>query len=103
MWVAGCLRWSTSDTRGRAGTTRLPSTRLLDECIAQPSPREGQVPMEAPLVSACTFYILYEACSALRFIFTLLDLRRRLCDTRWKHLELIQEFRGIHVSPQQSN
>ena len=62
---------------GLTGTTHLVSVQLLDECITLPLPKEGQVPAEAPLVSACTFYILYEACSASSFSLTLADLRRR--------------------------
>lgn len=62
---------------GLAGTTRLPSTQFLDECITQPLPEEGQVPVEAPLVSACTFYILYEASSVPSFIFTLVHLKKK--------------------------
>lgn len=62
--------------RGLTGTAHLASTQLLDECITQPLPEEGQVPMEAPLVSACTFYILYEASSVPSFISTLVNLRR---------------------------
>lgn len=52
------------------------STRLLDACITQPLPEDGQLPMEAPLVSACTFYILYEASTVPSFIFTLANLWR---------------------------
>lgn len=30
---------------------------LFDECIPQPLPKEGQVPVELSLAAACTFYI----------------------------------------------
>lgn len=46
-------------TRSERGVLAGTATR-----VAQPHPEEGRVPAEASPVSACSFYILYEASAA---------------------------------------
>lgn len=58
--------------------------------VSQPWPQERQAPVEAVLVSACTFYILYEASSVPTFILTPVNLgRHEQRDEKW--LELSQD------------
>lgn len=71
---------------GLTGMTHLPTARSSFMNVSHSlCPRTDILPMEAPLVSACTFYILYEASSVPSFISTLVNLRRSYQSV--KHVE----------------
>lgn len=92
---AGCP--SEVSGSGLTGTKR--SVRLLIGRITQSSPEEGQVAVEAPLVSACTFYILYEASSVASAIATPHnpDAARRLLAREGKTAHL--KPNSLHIYP----